>query len=920
MTLKDEELYRDLARYIAWSGESAEDVSARIGLGPRRFRDYVNYGRDLLFNERTQHPGAPHRGNREAMQMFVAKELGSAGYHMHELVQCLVAKLSPPGNLSSQAAANSSASPSREPGRAEILPLPANVGPVIAVVGSGAAEWVGMGPASWRELGEKVLDQAARAWAADAMVESNLLRGSFYRDLWHKLGMLIGDIGLPPKTEAKAGEGIRARLRNGELGTHHVCAAVWETEPAREGLVQLIKEHLVTRSPTDGPSLCSELIAHFVDAGLVDHVISANIDDSIDRSFDHEIGRGNYDRIVPGTSELLCPKEARPCLVKLHGSLGAPHTLSFASTARGQLSREMTAMLDRMVWGNDEPDPTKKLCILSLGYGWADGALARWLQSRSQYVDRVFVVRRSASPIAALEALAKKCSIISLDELTSETSAQHPKLSLDQFLWMLWQRVQGTGTSIDIPGQVLKDRVPKITRHLILSCLFTMPAGRTSGSGGYAFRNEHSPENRLVAELILHLVKCKGMINTQVMAEDPRLSAILAEASASKRISAPTFIRDRCNYPGENKPKAFLVPSESAWAVDTYFSSAATVEELSECVWKELRHRAPTSKDRAARTSDLPLLKHDDDSEYVYRPEMTPDCKKIRLCRIHVKEFIHEQIKEMFKASDVEVRRDHNSRPGWSFTDHEPLTRHSALWDKVKWLVLEEEWTDLLVITEWSGRHAKMVDSLQRNKQAAGRRVLVIEPSPSTLRPWRLQDALLEDRIRGQECDPEIRVVQIPWWRHHNHFTLAFRNGTPLGATFARRYLKASVISPVFTRGESDCIELLIGFLTRLRYAERDYQTDRSNYDETVSRFRSAADAIARAALARLPQNTSPSSLRSALETAVGALDSSKTEPSEESSNDRRPPTSGFYGKAPAGEQEATARRKRRKTRKARGD
>jgi hypothetical protein len=122
------------------------------------------------------------------------------------------------------------------------------------------------------------------------------------------------------------------------------------------------------------PPLGHEIIAHFINHGLIDHVVSFNFDEYLEVSLDDEIGEDAYEWVRSkhifqklaedlefGTSKL----PTNPLLIKPHGTISYPATIrptfetvqQFEEEKEDLITRVLTASSAMLILGFSCPDP-----------------------------------------------------------------------------------------------------------------------------------------------------------------------------------------------------------------------------------------------------------------------------------------------------------------------------------------------------------------------------------------------------------------------------------------------------------------------------------------------------------------------------------------------------------------------------------
>lgn len=675
---------------------------------------------------------------------------------------------------------------------------------IVVLVGAGASLWAGR--SSWRTLKDDLIDAAESCFSPQE-------REAFLRTLRNSLTPAVG---LP----AIGGNIRKALLDDPEITTVMIAGAIWEHLVAREAMVRLLRKTYLPPPELAGPvpQLWSELLAHLVKHEVIDHIISFNFDLTLDRALDNELGETAYDRITSPDSPLALeePKPKRPRLIKFHGSIRTPASLRFSHADQETLSRRMVDLLDLTIFGSSRiarPEDLRKarsVVLISLGYSWQNRGIARWVESRIEDIDRIYIVRKSPRFPRELghipDTHKSKIHLIATDSFAGKAGRQRRSgdetqagISIDQLLWAVTNRLyerahEETGGS-ELP--------PPISRHLILAYLFGRPFKHKpfdQDRPQAVYRNLHTPRLRFRAELLLHIAKCKGMVNTQAMADDQRFQALLSDRpSGASHLSQKERLEEM---------REFLVQTSDPAAGDAYFCRADDLDALEEYFWRS-QDDHPFGFNHLAEG----YTREEDDKIYV--PRLNEDEKTIELRAEFTKEdFLKEHVRRIFKADEIEVRPGCDPQTLWSFTRPIELTTQRQLFKREQDLVFSSSrpWAYLFAISEWSEWLNRY---LQKCSPRHNAKVFVIEPSfVDTADQWHLRRFAVEEPLEAG--GDQSFVCRVPWRQHNRHVFLAVdEDGLFLGGTYTRFFLRASQVAPVALEG-SDCAELLCIFLGHL--------------------------------------------------------------------------------------------------------
>lgn len=533
------------------------------------------------------------------------------------------------------------------------------------------------------------------------------------------------------------------------------------------------------------PHLAYEIVAHLLKHRFADHIISFNIDDVQDITIENELGSANYDLIFTEQQAFPQGTANKPRIVKLHGSATAPKTLRFRTPEIEKISPAIAKLLATTVFGaSDGTRPSVHL--VSLGYSWSDAGFVDWVISQRKYIESVTIIRRGQGlpdflkkRLDHIDSSGPNLRIhpLSIEELTPSDAQP---LSAGDFLRALFYHVE----------ELIKEfpLVP-ISRHLLLSEIFEK-----------APQTPHSSESRFRVELLLHLIKCKGMINISTMANDQRLDRYhrqLAPVSGDIMRSIP-----------------FIQPNAYHDVPATFFSRAQTVSEL-------------------AGTFIHSALFNISDTTTV--PSFDNISGKINTRTIDVSTFILDHVTRIFDAPQIEITPRADPTHGWLFERHSELETLPLLHQATRRL-FNSEWSHVLVIAENGSWLAQdyVREILQKRSRSGKDRILLLRSSPDRLDQWHIRKDLLERKEKifadMEKENYETMSGELSWWEHNRHITLFIDTRREsdffVGGIYYYRRLKASQVSPTQVSTQGDCVELLIAFLSYLVRAceQNNYQ------------------------------------------------------------------------------------------------
>jgi hypothetical protein len=673
---------------------------------------------------------------------------------------------------------------------------------ICVVLGAGSSLWSGL--TLWdRDFKEKLIERS-----------SDLFRDkhSFVEECWHELS---GIVGLPRK---------KGYARRGELvdraSIEDIASVALKYAVVGDRVYDLLSERFTVDGARGAagwqpPQLGYELLAHFLKHEFVDHLLTFNFDELLDEAVANELGPSEFVTVATDQDIRTRPPVALPHLIKLHGTLSRPETLRFTRTATASLPPAMTRLLDRIVFdidpatGHRSPNP-RKTYLISMGYGWHDPDMLHWLSARRDHVEGLLILSRNLND--EVERLSgtfgdsegwrnDRVRILDIDALCS---GPPQSISVDLVLSALWNELE---------REMADRRVPFMpaSRHLLLGHLFgphpNVPGDRL---------NEHNELTRFVTEFVLHLAKCKGMVNLSTMAGSDRISryygpvrdrfsghAQIADCDLIGLVTSPTFIHHdqfRKTAPAGRTVRLSRYPDVK----ETYYATATEADELA-----------------------APLL---DNNGFVIGPPHLPrySTRKRKIEQAPGgpggKLFIEHHIKAIFNGPEIEVTRRSSNRESWSLRSATPIGTFIDLQNQTR-RVLESDWSDLLAVAETAEWLTK--PAMRELVTRPDRSVLLIEADQPAAAEWPLRTRISLDLSETwkeyQKAGVKVLSTALPWWQHNRHLTLAFskksRRWVCHGGIYFRRRHKASRIQPMYIEphDREDIAELVLTFLSYLR-------------------------------------------------------------------------------------------------------
>lgn len=678
---------------------------------------------------------------------------------------------------------------------------------VTVVLGAGASVWSGL--RTWdRAFKDELIDAACSAFSDKSL---------FVDECWRQLSPTLGlPRSQPNRHRAELAE--RASIED-------IASVALQNLVVGDKIYDLLKKTFTLHATDDAdaiqpPQLAYELIAHFLKHGFIDHLITFNFDELLDEAVRNELGRDEFTYVASEHDISTRPPSSLPHLIKLHGTLSRPATLRFTRNATTSLPQATIQLLDRVILGVDDVTSSpaaaeRQNYIVSLGYGWRDADMRHWLEARQRLIKGVliFAMGKDCERLRDTFSVSNNWGEGQVRVLNLDDFCQVPpdRLTVDLLLWALWNHLEKkmkADTTAFMPA----------SRHILLGYLFG-PNGNQMGTR----LNEHVLRTRFVVEFMLHLAKCKGMVNLSTMANNSRIARYYGAVKARYSTLA-------------RKNRSDLL----SMVVSTGFLN----EYRHGIVWP------PPAENRTIHQSDYPDVKETfyavaPDPATLARPLLNPNGFSVGAAdkpeyseaqqRIvqpaggNGERFIQEHIRDIFKGPEIEVARRTDHRESWTLRSATPLSTYIDL-QKVTREVLGSEWTDLLVIAEsgaWLADPA--VEKLLTGKPWR-RRIFVVTADHPKEDEWPLR-SYIDDNLANTwiryEADENVHVVLVPlsWWQHNRHMTLAFSvtddQAVSNGGIYFRRRHKASRIQPlrVDSRDSEDVAELVLTFLAYVRRA-----------------------------------------------------------------------------------------------------
>jgi hypothetical protein len=636
----------------------------------------------------------------------------------------------------------------------EFEPLPR----VVFFLGEGASVSSGMPP--WHTLKERVVNTAVACFPGFV--------DEAWRKLADRLGLMDPNWGVPRR---------RAELIE-RATTDMLCGVAGRYDMVGQEILEAIVDAYESKNDVPGPrpQLGYELIAHLIKHDFCDHVVSFNIDELLDVAVQNELGTGRYERILsderspPSTTTRA--GEAAHKIVKLNGSIGDRSSLRLTGREGGVLTPRKVSTLDTIIFGDDRP-----VHLVSLGYSWRDADFTSWICSRLDRISSLTIVTEEALVPPGLEKQlrngrteAGRVCFLSTQSMTRDDESI---LSIDHLLWLMWDRLCSQNKKI-------LDSIPYMpaARHFILGNLFG-PFLDFRGAMDGAFNNPHTAELRLAAEVLLHIIRARGMVNASSMADDERIQRYRTHASDAEF---------------EHVIHSLLKEGANPEVPETYFSDAQDATDFCQH-FTRMRFVWPN------------LLK----------PEIEDGFVSLR--SVDFGEFLQQQIDLILKGPDIVISPQTDSDAGFRFQKPEPIRSFPILRRRSRRL-LEEPWTHVFSISE-AGEWMTRFPFEQMPKE---RCIFLISATLPLEDDWvrkaKIITPKLEEGFRKLgDAGISVHNAKLPWWQHNRHLTLTYDAATNRlgGGIFIRRPQLAVNVSPVYLYTPEDCAELMITFLSYLQ-------------------------------------------------------------------------------------------------------
>lgn len=636
------------------------------------------------------------------------------------------------------------------------------------MIGGGASRDYGY--PLWGEICNKILGVCRDA------------QSTFVEDLWLEYSTRFD---LDPDSELDDTGKVQELIDNG-LTTDHVCSMASNSRALGSKVGKLLEEEyrFPDRDQPSGPPpyLFYEIVAHLLKHGFIDHIINFNFDGLLEEAVKNELGPGEYDLVFTDHTEFSSQTTGKPRIAKLHGSALAGPSMRYREEDTGALTPKMKEVLRELLFSD-----SSKVHIVSVGYQWIDQDLLDLLGHHHEMVERTTVIRLSNKvPNGLKEKLGNdKVEVIATRDLAGDGKP----VCLDHLSWALWN---------SICEKVDKQELMPLSRHLVLS-LIHGPALTCDGvvlkDRTPNFLCEHTPRGRFAIELLLHTIKCRGMINSSTIADIPRIHRYLKALTENERVEGVL----------ENTLELFAEPDKFPDVRDSYLSSASSPAEfvhLFERIDEQVKNWVCTAH------VDVPSF------------EPSGEDLVVGFHQLPAREFLEEQVQTILEAIELEFASNSDPKHDWLFVKPNSITTFPALRACTR-QIIDGRWSHLFVVAESGSWLQTYPDWLGQN----GRDVYLCSARIPKESDWRYywdslnpradkaRKALLQSGCKGH-------FGKLLWWEHNRHLCVGFdetRNKFS-SAIFYRRPQKSIRVSPVFLDHPVDCAEV---FLTFVSYVKR---------------------------------------------------------------------------------------------------
>lgn len=598
--------------------------------------------------------------------------------------------------------------------------------------------------------------------------EKLLSRKELVDELWTEFGYLLG-----PRPD---GDYNRA-LKRDTVTVEMLCNILTKLNTYKKKVQDILTK---LYGKPEGVSLCYELVAHALKHKIFDMVISLNWDPLLDHSLEAELDPSEYALLFSDFQALDLSSEqtrlsplAKPVVFKLHGTTTYPETMKFSFSETGGMSLEVRNAIQKVL---NYQRGRRKILLYSYGYAWNDVDMVHWLQSQLRELQHAYICLRKRTKTELLDSfeskmveeerceLEAKFSVIASSEFGEEPTA-------GEILW----------SQLTINREI--NTVP-LERHILKSKF------REHGSR-FTFYSETQ------IEILLHIVKSKGMAVTTNLANDPRITTYFNKLSQRSKEKLFKWMLEICTTDSNELRDVYYETNEEKWLqfLESRFSKRS---------WNR-----PTT----VALDEPPYFDKKPFSCYVFDA-----LKHIRM-----------------EGTDTEVRHPSGESVAWMFDKPNYISTFAELVATTT-KHSRQSHSHILAIAEtgnWLTQH------LASNGLATGNIGLITANPPSK---WKFGEKEAK-RIKGA-LGEQLTAVTMPWWRHNQHMTLWVDESASLfRGIYFRRQNRSNVICPVSVEGE-DCLELLLLFMTYLRRIGEQWKTETLAFNslrDTVNQVRKVA-------------------------------------------------------------------------------
>jgi len=252
------------------------------------------------------------------------------------------------------------------------------------------------------------------------------------------------------------------------------------------------------------PPLGYEILAHFMNHGVIKHVVSMNFDELLELALDEELGEQNYEKARSKSQfvKLLDDEQSgfedkrvsgRKVLLKPHGTISLSATLRVNLSKVFEFEDEKAEVLEKVF--------ARKSLVL-VGYRLLDPDMRKiiWRLAQARKLEPIYVVDSDSDFLKENKEVESLLTFLSKEGKRAEDYLIVMKS--DEFF-------RDLGHMLEPPTRVTF--LPRIARHEIRSQVFN--------DGGVS----PTPESKLLVELMIFALKVKGKFKTKALLSCERI-------------------------------------------------------------------------------------------------------------------------------------------------------------------------------------------------------------------------------------------------------------------------------------------------------------------------------------------------------------------------------------------------------------